>query len=159
VKSNQKKDQNQTSAIVADEKAMAGVDKYLGSTTVQLQGKPYTAAAIKAVLQAEIDVTKALDQSKAEVRQEVANARPVRASARAMRKALGKYILSAFGTAAVQVFDDFGIPVPKAAGPKTAEVKADAIRKAVATKKARREALKKVQPVDPTLVPSTTPGK
>jgi hypothetical protein len=157
--SNPKKDPNQTVSVVQDEKGIAGVEKYLGgASTVQLQGKPYTPAAIKAVLQAEIDVTKTIDAAKAAVRQQVADARPVRASARSMRAALRKYLLSTYGANATQAFDDFGIPVPKP-GTRTAEAKALAQAKARVTRQAKKDALKKALSGGQTATVSTTPQK
>jgi len=149
---------NQIAAAAADEKAVAGVDKYLaGVTQVTLGKKPYTPAQLKAPLQAEIDVNKALDLAKAALRQQVADAQSVRADARAMRAALKQYILSAYGADAVQVFEDFGIPVPKPKGIKTAAVKAEAARKAKATRDAKKAALAKATQPAPAVQVSTTP--
>jgi hypothetical protein len=155
-------DPNQTVSAVADQKAMAGVDKYLANAgQVSLQGKSYTPAAIKAVLQSEIDTNKAVDLARASVKQQVADARPVRASARSMRSALRKYLLSAYGASAVQVLEDFGFKLPKPTGPQTAEARAEAQKKAKATRKAKKDALAKVAAtLEAQTVPvSTTPQK
>lgn len=152
-------DPNQTVSVVRDKKAIVGVDKYLGNAQqVQLQGKPYTPAAIKAALQGEIDANQALDLAKAAVKQQVADTRPVRATARTMRGMLRQYILSTYGREAVQVFEDFGIPVPKAAG-RTAKSKAQAADKGNATREAKKAALEKVQPGGQPVPQSTTPQK
>lgn len=155
-------DPSKTDSVVSDQKAIVGVDKYLGSAaSVQLQGKSVAPAAIKATLQAEIDAIKALDAAKAAVRQQVADTRPVRASARSMRAALKKYLLSTYGANAVQVFEDFGIPVPKPLGPQTAEAKAKSAEKGLATRKAKEAALASVKPSGLTVQPAggTTPQK
>jgi hypothetical protein len=153
------KDPNQTTTVVRDQKAIAGVDKYLGNAAnVQLQGKTYTPAAIKAALQAEIDANRSLDLARSAVRQQVADTKPVRASARGMRSALRKYVLSTYGAYAVQVFEDFGFNVPKSLGPQTAEAKAKSAVKAKATRDAKKAALEKVQPGGQPTQP-TTPQK
>jgi hypothetical protein len=63
--------------------------------------------------------------------------REARAKARALRRGLGTYILGTYGEAAVQMLQDFGIPVPKPKGKKTAQAKAEAVVKAKATRAAR----------------------
>jgi hypothetical protein len=83
----------------------------------------------------------------------------VRATARSMRAMLRQYILSTYGREAVQVFEDFGIPVPKTAG-RTAKSKAQAVDKGNATREAKKAALEKVQPGgQPVQQQSTTPQK
>jgi hypothetical protein len=152
---------NQTVSVVRDTKAIAGVDKYLGNAqSVQLQGQSYATSAIKSALQGEIDGVQALDLAKAAVKQQAANTRTVRATARSMRAALRQYILSAYGRAATQVFDDFGIPVPKPSGPKSVKSKAQAAEKATATKEAKKAALEKLPPAGSAAQQqSTTPQK
>ena len=151
---------NQTVSVVRDKQAILGVDKYLGSAaSVQLQGKSVTPSAIKAALQAEIDANEALIAAKAAVRQQVADTKPVRASARSMRAALKKYILSTYGANAIQVFEDFGIPLPKPLGPKSAEAKAKSAEKGKATREAKKAALASVKPSGPPVPVKEPPQK
>jgi hypothetical protein len=109
---------------------------------VTLAGTSYTPAGLKAVLQAEIDANAALDQSRAQLKEQVDAAREARAKARVARKALRAYVLGTSGANAVQVLEDFGMSPPKAAGAKTTEVKAQAAAKGTATKKAKAAAIK-----------------
>ena len=85
---------NKNTALALDQKAVAGVDKYLtGGAKWPLFGTSYTAAELAVVFQGDIDAFKALDDAKAQVQQHVATSRVSRAKVREMRKALRGYIL------------------------------------------------------------------
>ena len=134
---------NKATAVDVDSMIITGIAKYLANaTSVAFLGTSYSAATLTARFQGEIDALNAIDSAKAQLKQQVANAKGSRTSMRALRAALKKYILSAYGTNAVQVLEDFGMKAPKAPGPKTEEAKAKATAKAAATRKARKEALK-----------------
>jgi hypothetical protein len=162
---NKDKNENpsQDTALVLDQKAIAGVTKYFASVTkVTLLGTDYTPAALTAKLQSEIDALNALASGKAQMKQQVATTREVRKIMRAFRAALRKYILGAYGPTAVQMLEDFGMKAPKNTGPKTAEAKAVAAAKSAATKKAKKDALAKLassSPAAPAATVSTTPSK
>src|ERR1700681_4519283 len=101
-------------ALALDQKAIAGVTKYFANVgKLTLLGTDYTPATLTAKLQVEIDALHALDAGKAQLKQQVATTQGVRGSMRALRAALRKYILGAYGATAVQMLEDFGMPVPK----------------------------------------------
>jgi hypothetical protein len=134
--------QNKTTVQVMNTKAIDGVDKYLANIkSLMIAGTSYAPADLKAALQAEIDGNNAADASRAQYRQQVVAARLTRSKGTAVRQALKTWILSTHGADAVQMFENFGIPVPKGPGRKTAATKAEAAVEAAATRKARKEAL------------------
>jgi hypothetical protein len=133
---------NKTAAQVLNLKAIEGVDKYLANVkTLTIAGTDYTPAALKAVLQAEIDGDNAADESRAQYRQQVVAAKLTRSKGRVLRKGLKAHVLSTFGADNVQTLEAFGISVPKPLGPQTSQAKAQASAAAAATRKARKEAL------------------
>ena len=134
---------NRTVSKDLDLTAIAGVGKYFASIPkMTLAGTDYTPSTLQAALQAEIDAITALDQAKAAVGKQVATTEGVRVKTRTLREAVRKYILSVYtGETLDQVLRDFGMRVPKLAGPKTAKAKAQASAKAVATREARRAAI------------------
>ena len=149
-------DPNRVTAVVIDQKIIAGVDKYL-STIAKLTvgGTDFTPATLKAKLQSEIDAETALDALKAQCKQVVANTKAVRKQLRALRASLKKYILGSYGAEAVQMLADFGMNVPKNVGPRTVEAKAESHKKAAITRAAKEKALASVSSASP----SPTPAK
>ena len=127
---------NANTALALDKKAMAGVDKYFAnSPTLAIAGTNLTPAAIKAVLQSEIDADSALEAARAEVSQLMLLAVASRAKAHDMRQSLRLYILATAGGDAVKMLQDFGMnPKPSKA---TVETKAQAVVKSKATRAAR----------------------
>ena len=141
---------NKKTAVDRDLSVIAGIQKYFANANVTFLGTTYSAVTLQAAVQAEIDAIKALEAVNSAVRQQVADTTKVRVQTRALRGAIRKYILSAYGPNTNQVLEDFGFTVPKAPGPKKVAVKAEASAKAVATRKAKEEAVKKAvsgQPV------------
>jgi hypothetical protein len=134
---------NKNTALALDQKALAGVDKYFATaSTLSIAGTSYTPAALKAVFQADIDATNALDASRAQVKQQVATAHAARAKANAARAGLKAYVLGTSGAAAVTMLEDFGMTVPKP-HVLTVEAKAKSVANAEATRKARHTMGKK----------------
>jgi hypothetical protein len=130
---------NKTTALAQNQKAIEGVDKYLAHTkSLVLAGTTYTPASLTAVLQAEIDGDKAVDEGRAQFRQQVVAARLARSKGSAMRKMLKTYVLNTFGSDAVQTLEDFGFAPPKPTGPRTVKSKAQAVGKAEATRAAHK---------------------
>jgi hypothetical protein len=128
---------NKTTAQVLNQKISAGIDEYFTKKqSVVVNGKSYTPAALKAVLQAEDDATKAVDSTRAQLKEQVATHRAAKASAQALRLGLRDCISMNYGPAALQMFGDFGMEPKKSSGRKTAETKAKAVEKARATRKA-----------------------
>jgi uncharacterized lipoprotein YddW (UPF0748 family) len=150
------KDISKTNAHARNLKAIAWVDKYLASATqVILAGTTYTPPALKAALQAQIDADNAVDDLRAQYRQQVVVAKGARTSGRAAWVSLKAYVLSTYGRDAAQVLEEFGISAPKKPGPKTAKGKALASEGATATRKAKKEALAHV--ANGSSAPSATP--
>ncbi len=130
---------NKTTALAQNQKAIDGVEKYLAHTkTLVVAGTSYTPASLTAVLQAEIDGDKTADAGHAQYRQQVVAARLARSKGRALRKGLKTYILSTFGSDAVQALEDFGFSPPKTPT-RTAKSKAQAVDKAETTRAAHKE--------------------
>ena len=155
---------NKTTALALNQKAIEGVGKYLATVkTVTIAGASYTPATLTAVLQAEIDANKAVDEGRAQFRQQVVAAQLARSKGHAMRKGLKAYVLSNFGSDAVQVLENFGMTVPKPLGRRTAKATAEAVDKSVATRAAHKEAIASVDAPAPkapaVLAASATPPK
>jgi hypothetical protein len=113
-----------TTAQSLDQQATDDVTKYFAHVKpLTLAGTTYTPA----VLEAEIAANKAVDENEAQLRQQVVAAKLARAKALAARTGLKAYILGNSGADAVQMLTDFGIPVPKSRGPRTARSKALAV--------------------------------
>jgi hypothetical protein len=150
---------NKTTALATDQKVVQGIGKHFVKVkTVTFAGVSYTPAALKALFQDEIDANNALDGIRAQMKEQVIAIRAIRSKAGAARKGLGAYILATYGANAAQVLEDFGISPPKTPGAKTAEVKAAAAAKAVATRKARRDALKAVAGVSSSPTQASVPA-
>jgi hypothetical protein len=133
------KSPDKNTAQALDQKAIQGVTKYFAKVkNMTIAGTVYTPVALKAVFQAEIDAITALDTSEAQFKQQAADTRTARAKAIVVRAGLRAYILATYGAAAVQVLGDFGMVVPKPLGKRSAQVKADAVTKAQATREARK---------------------
>jgi hypothetical protein len=158
-----KSNPNQNTALVLDQKAIDGVTKYLaGVKSLTLASTSYTPATLKAQLQAEMDAVKALNQSRAQYKQQVVATRLARTKGSAVRKALKTYVLSTYGVDAVQVFEDFGMSVPKPTGQRTAKSKAQAADKATAKKQAKKVAVESIDspaPNAPALPPASAPAQ
>ena len=157
------KQPNKKTALGLDQKAIAAVGKYFANVTkVTLLGTDYTAPTLMGAFQAEVDAVNALDAGQAQMKQQVATTLGVRVKTRALRAALRKFILGAYGATAVQMLEDFGMSLPKNTGPKTAEAKAKAAAKAKATREARKAALLAVKnghAAQAVASVSTTPAK
>jgi hypothetical protein len=132
---------NKQTAQALNQKAIAGIDTYFAHVkTLTLAGASTTPAALKATLQAEIDANSAADKAHGQYLQQVVAAKLARSNGRAARKNLKAYVLGNYGSEAVQMLKDLGIPVPKPAS-RTAQSKAKASAKAVATREAKEEAI------------------
>jgi hypothetical protein len=129
---------NTKAAVALDLKAIQGVDKYFANIPqVMIAGATLTPTALKALFQAEIDVIKSVDQARSMLKEELAQAKIVRAKAETTRRQLRAFVLANYGAAAVSMLNDFDIPVPGSKGKPTAQTKAEAVVKRDATRKAR----------------------
>jgi hypothetical protein len=134
---------NKNTALALDQKAITGVDKYFATaSTLSIAGTSYTPTALKAVFQADIDATHALDAGRAQVKQQVAVAQAARAKASAARAGLKAYVLGTSGAAAVTMLEHFGMTAPKP-HVLTVAAKAKSVANAEATRAARHTMGKK----------------
>lgn len=133
------KNPNKATDMELDQKSIDGVERYFASSsaTLPLGGVPITPGALKAVFQADIDAQKALDAGRAQVKQLVVKKEQTRADARTKRKQLKAYIIGTQGAGAVQMLEDFAIPVPKTPGRKSVKAKAQAVAQAKVTRELR----------------------
>jgi hypothetical protein len=114
----------------------AGIDKRLAAG-VTLGGVTYTAATLKAVFALAITTVTAAEALHKQWIDAVAAAHSAEATANAVYALLRSYVISQYGKTANAVLGDFGMSVPKAAGPKTTAAKAAGAAKAAATRKIR----------------------
>ena len=136
---------NKATATDLDVTIIAGITKYFASVSkLTFLGTDYTPATLTSAIQAEIDALKALVEARSQLKQKVADTRVVRKNTRALREAIRKYILSAYGAASTEVLETFGFKAPKPRGPQGTKAKAEAVAKALATKEAKKEALDKI---------------
>src|SRR5580658_1233743 len=105
---------NKNTALALNQKAIQGVDKYFAKVkNLTVAGTSYTPAALKAVLQGEVEANEAIDTTRAQLKQEVATGRAARAKATGPREGLPSYHPGTYGAAAVQMLADFGMSPPK----------------------------------------------
>ena len=136
---------NKKTALALNQQAIQGIDKYFAHVkTLTIAGTAYSPASLKATLQAEIDAENSVTEGQAQYKQQVVAARVARSKGRATRKLIKAYVLTNFGAENVQTLGNFGIPVPKTPGKRTAKSKAQAADKAAATRKAHEEAIASV---------------
>jgi hypothetical protein len=158
---------NKPTEVAVANQTIAGVNKHLANnTSLPIAGEAFTPVTLTAVFQEEIAAIGEADASKTTWRQKVADAKAAKTRARAVRKALKRYLLGTFGDGAVGVLEDFGFTVPKAPGRKTVASKAQAVVQAKATRDARhtmgkvqRKAVKGKPAAAPTPPPVVTPSK
>ncbi len=132
---------NKTTVLALNQKAIQGVETYLAHVKqLTIAGATYAPADLKATLQAEIDANNTADEGRAQYRQQVVAARVARSKGSAIRKVLKTYVLSNYGADAVQMLENFGMPVPKPIGKRTAKATAQAVAEAQATRKAHEAA-------------------
>jgi len=154
---------NKPTALALAQKTNQGVDKYFGNmSSLLIAGANITPAVLKAIFQDDIDQTNALDALEAQVKQQRSKQRTARKKATGMRQNLKTYILGSYGTAALQMLQDFGFTAPKLrGGKKTASAKAQAVVQAKATRVARHTMGKrqkaKIKGSAPATTPTTTP--
>jgi hypothetical protein len=136
---------NKATATDLDVTIIAGIAKYFANVSkLTFLGTDYTPATLTSAVQAEIDALKALVEARSQLKQQVADTSVIRKNTRALRNAIRKYILSAYGQDSTKVLETFGFAAPKAPGPKGTEAKAKAVAKALATKNAKKEAIAKI---------------
>jgi hypothetical protein len=107
-----------------------------GSQTIQLAGATFTVTALTQLMQNFVDNREAVEASKAATKTKIETERTQAPSQIAVVTAFEKVVRGSFGTSA-DVLADFGLALPKARAPMTAEQKAVAVAKRAATRKAR----------------------
>jgi hypothetical protein len=153
---------NRSSIVRREQLTLSAIDKYFGSVTqVTLLGTNYTPAALKALIQSDIDAVNLVGTTKAAWSSAVANARVTRATASSVLSALKSVLVQKYGPDDTAVFSDFGDAPPKTAKQPTPAVKAVAVDKRTATRAARHTLGKKEKAkikgaVSPAIAPSAT---
>jgi hypothetical protein len=148
----------------------AGIDKRLAAG-VTLGGVTYTAATLKAVFALAITTIGTAEALHTQWTDAVAAAHSAEAIANTVYELLRNYVISQYGKTANAVLGDFGMSVPKPAGPKTTAGKAAGAVKAAATRKIRSStkqltgtmevpvtAVTTVEPVTPASATTPTPA-
>ena len=113
---------------------IAGINKHYGGATLQLDGKSVTSASLVALFQACADAEEASKQADAQRMAAVAKATAAKQQASPPAKAFKAMVLAASGDDTVTLAD-FALK-PRKVGVVSSEVKADAAKKAAATRKA-----------------------
>jgi hypothetical protein len=113
-----------------------GIDKHVPSS-ISIGGVTYTPPELKAVFTNQNAAVDAADALHKQWTDQVQVARTVGAKANAVYPLLRSFLIGQYGNDANAILNDFGMPVPKAKGAKTVQVKADAVTKRNATRAAR----------------------
>lgn len=128
--------QSRTTLADRCRKAIAGAKKYLASVTITLDGVDYTSDALAKLFQSFVDQYDAAVAAKAKWAVAAQNELAMHATVVALLAALRAYVLLKFGQKAVDTLAEFGFS-PRKKVVKTTETKADAVKKARATRVAR----------------------
>jgi hypothetical protein len=127
---------NRPSVKARNTSVSAGIDKYV-TGNLTLGGVQYTPVTLKAVF---LDENTALDSSDAkhkEWQDQVLATNAAAAKANAVYELLRSWVISQYGKQANTVLGAFGMPVPKAKGPKKPAAKVASAQKAKATRAVR----------------------
>jgi len=125
------------SLLMSIQELIAGIEKHFASASLIVANQAYTGTQLVAVLQPLADALSATTASKAAWQSDVAAERKAFTQADEFLALLHQAIYAAYGNA-VASLADFGL-APRTRTTPTAEVKAAAAQKALATKKARGE--------------------
>jgi hypothetical protein len=125
---------NRSTLLTLFTSVQAGIDKRLAAG-VTLGGVTYTAATLKAVFALAITTVTAAEALHKQWTDAVAAAHSAEATANAVYELLRNYVISQYGKTANAVLGDFGMSVPKTAGPKTVAAKAAGAAKSAVTRK------------------------
>ncbi len=128
--------ENRPSVITRFTRVQAGIDKHI-SGTVTLGGVIYKPGALKAVFAAAITAINAAEALRKQWTDGVLAAHQAQALAEALYELVYNFVIAQFGKQANAILGDFGMPVPKAKAPRTAEQKAASAAKAQATREMR----------------------
>jgi hypothetical protein len=151
--------QNNTTFQAQEQTALAAVDKYYsGVSSLTIGGTSYTPAAVKKVLSDDLAAQAALAPQRATLHVAVTSAQAVRATARALLKALRVHIVDQYGTQSAPVLADFGYAPASSTKPTILE-KVQAVDKRIATRKARHTMGKKQKKAITGTVPAETVGE
>jgi len=128
----------------ANTSAIAAIDKYFGQlTSLVIAGVTMTPAALKAVLQAELDTSKQVADTRALLRAQVHGASAAAKTAYELRASLRAFVLGSYGPKALAMLSDFRFAVPKPKGPRKVAAKLKGVIAAKATRAARHTMGKK----------------
>jgi hypothetical protein len=128
---------NKSNAERSNNKVISGIEKHVTDPQpITIGGKQYTSDQLKAVFQADIDATNAADAARTQWSDALLKARAARLVAAQTRASLQAYIVGLHGPDAVAVVEDFGF-TPRSPSQKSVKVKAEALEKSAATRRAR----------------------
>jgi hypothetical protein len=119
----------------AETTIIAHLPSVLGKALIPINGKTMTGTQIVALLQGHLDAIATLDHLRAQTKTAVQGERTERATVKAAVVCIRNYIALAFGEQSTQ-FTSLGF-VPRKQAVKSAEVKAQAVKKLRATREAR----------------------
>jgi|CZKU01.1.fsa_nt_gi hypothetical protein len=127
---------NRTTIKTRNTGVSAGIDKHIPSP-ILIGGVTYTPPELKAVFVAQTAALAASDAAHNQWLDEVQAERDASKEANAVYSLLRSFLIGQYGTGANAILNDFGMTTPKAGGPKTVQVKAEAVVKGKATRAAR----------------------
>ena len=127
---------NSTTLKARDTSVMAGIDRHI-TASITINGTAYTPAALKAVFQSQITAIEANQALHKQLSDGVASAKALAKTVDNMFHLLRSALIAQYGKNANAVLNDFGMIVPKTAGPRTVDAKATAKAKRTATRTAR----------------------
>jgi hypothetical protein len=131
------KNTDKESLLMSINLLIAGIQKHFSSATLIVANQTYTGPQLVAVLQPLADAITATVASKATYQSDVAAEKKAFAQADEFLSSLTLAVYAAYGNA-VASLADFGLAPRKRTAP-SAAVKAEAVKKALATKEARGE--------------------
>jgi hypothetical protein len=131
---------NTTTRKVTLQKAKEGIAKhYSNVSSLTLGGVSVSPADLMGLIQKDLDAMAAAAKAHADLKVLIQAAHDAHVAVLPLLRWLKLYVLlqSGKGQASASTLEDFGFTVPKTAKPASPEVKASAVKKAAATRKAR----------------------
>jgi hypothetical protein len=127
-----------SSQVAEVKQLILGTQKHYGtgSNTLQVSGATFTVTALTQLMQDFVDNRSAVETAQAAAKAKIETERASAPSQLAVIRGLVAFVRVTFGTSA-DVLADFGLALPKARAPLTAEQKAVAVAKRAATRAAR----------------------
>jgi hypothetical protein len=122
--------------ISSEQQLLAGIQKYLPSTTLTIQAQPETTAQVVSVIQARVDKAQAVNTARTALHTAILASQQQDESTEAFVQGVRNTVLAMYSTSP-QILGDFGLSPRKPRTPLTPEQKLVAAAKAKATRAAR----------------------